>query len=489
MARLLRLVGSLSTAAVALSLTTLAFGSSGAPGAELGSPFASGSGTCDPSVGYTTFVALVDTYHSDPIAELTTDGAATLQAYPDDVDTGGAGRVWGAVGEPLSAGDHVSVQISCSASPVPVNYSVALYDAPSTPFELSGAATSCPGCSSTNRILFFPQATASYVAHLTLTQGSVKLSNGQSAEVFTSSGDFELGNFGHGHQGIYLTPLAGPTADWVLSIVALPVTLSGLKFDIPYTEPTHLATIEYTVDDDVTLNAAIKSSSGGVVSTLATNLAVQSGAHTLTWDGRNASGSAVADGTYTVSITYTDAAGHLGSGSASLGVDGTPPVMTPVSSTTRTPSGELVISVHDALSGLANATLSVDGIEVQSLASGGSQFVYVPADGWSPGKHQWNVTATDNVGNTSDSSGTFTAGAFAPPQCRVPRLIGRTPKRARRAIKSHLCSVGRVSHARSRNRLKGRVVAQHPRAGRRLRAHSRVRFSVGLGRGPQRSGA
>jgi hypothetical protein len=494
MARLLRLVGPLPTAVVALTLTTVAFASPGghtstvatprpSAAAGLGSPFASGSGTCDPIVGYTTFVALVDAYHSDPIVELTTDGPATLQAYPTDVDTGGAGRVWGAVGEPLSAGDHVSVQISCFASPADVNYSIALYDAPSTPFQLSGAATGCPGCSSTNRILFFPEATANYVAHLTLTQGSVDLSHGQSDQVFTSSGDFDLGNFGHGHQGIYLTPLAGPTANWALTIQALPVILSGLKFDVPYIEPTHVTTVSYNVDGDVTLSAVIKNSLGGVVTTLASDLAVPAGAQTLSWDGRNGSGTPVADGTYTVSITYTDAAGHSGSGSASLEVDGTPPVITPVSSTTRTPSGELVIGVHDALSGLGNAALSVDGVEVQSLTSGGSQFVYAPADGWSPGKHQWNVTATDNVGNTADSSGTFAVGTFTPPRCRVPRLIGKTPKRARRAIKRNLCSVGRVSHAHSRDRLKGRVVAQHPRAGRRLRAHSRVRFSVGLGRG------
>jgi len=93
MARLLRLVGSLPTAAVVLSLTTVAFASSGghgpaattpllSPAAGLGSPVASGSGTCGPGVGYTTFVALVGAYHSDPIIELTTDGPATLQAYP-----------------------------------------------------------------------------------------------------------------------------------------------------------------------------------------------------------------------------------------------------------------------------------------------------------------------------------------------------------------------------------------------------------------------
>src|SRR5262249_42054238 len=164
-----------------------------------------------------------------------------------------------------------------------------------------------------------------YSAHLTLTQGSVELSHGQSSQDFTSSGDFDLGQIGHGHQGLYLTPLAGPTADWTLSIQALPVVLSGLKFDVPYIQPTHVATLAYDVNGDVTLSAAVESSSGSVVRTLADKLAVPAGAHTLTWDGRDGSGSPVADGTYPVVLTYTDAAGHPGSGSTSLEVDATPP--------------------------------------------------------------------------------------------------------------------------------------------------------------------
>ena len=80
MARPVRLAGSLAAAAVVLSLTTVAFASSGgqprtaaprvpASAAEgLGSAFASGSGTCDPTVGQATFVAHMAAGHSDPIA-------------------------------------------------------------------------------------------------------------------------------------------------------------------------------------------------------------------------------------------------------------------------------------------------------------------------------------------------------------------------------------------------------------------------------------
>jgi hypothetical protein len=495
MTRPVRLLALLAVTAAVLALTTIAAGSSGdqrvpatprtssAP-TGLGSPFASGSGTCDPILGYTTFAAYITAGYSDPLAELTTNGPATLQAYPENVDTGGAGSVWGALGYPLSPGNTVRVQISCAGSPTDVDYTIALYDASPTPLTVSGAATACPSCFSTNEVQFWAPATADYVAHLTLTDGSVDLSNGQSDQVFTSSGDFPLGNFGQRHGAVYLTPLAGPTAIWALSIEALPVTLSGLQFAVPYIRPSQRTTIGYHLDGDVTLSAMIKSGSGAVVQTLATDVAVTAGDHTLEWDGLDASGYPVPDGTYTAALTYTDAAGNPGSGTTSVEVDSTPPVVTPVSLPKST-TANLVLDVRDALSGLGVATLSIDrGKGVQSLTAGESQFAYVPPDwGWSSGKHTWHVSATDNLGNTGSSSGTFTVGPLAPTPCRVPRLIGRTPKQARRAIVEHLCSVGRVSHGRSPDRLRGRVIHQHPRAGRRLREHARVRFRVGLGRG------
>src|SRR5215475_14920429 len=109
-----RRVALIAAAAVAL---TLAAGAAGDPAGRssqssgLGSPFASGSGTCDPSVGFATFRATAPGDYSAPIAELTTNGPATLEAYPKNVDTGGVGVVWGALGYPVSAGNLVTVEI------------------------------------------------------------------------------------------------------------------------------------------------------------------------------------------------------------------------------------------------------------------------------------------------------------------------------------------------------------------------------------------
>jgi len=68
--------------------------------------------------------------------------------------------------------------------------------------------------------------------------------------------------------------------------------------------------------------------------------------------------------------------------------------------------------------------------------------------------------------------------------CRVPRLFGRTLPGARRALAARHCRLGRVNRAYSKPRLKGRVIAQWPRAGVRLALNGRVR--VVRGRGPRR---
>lgn len=68
------------------------------------------------------------------------------------------------------------------------------------------------------------------------------------------------------------------------------------------------------------------------------------------------------------------------------------------------------------------------------------------------------------------------------PGCRVPRLVGRTLRRARAAIASSGCSVGEVSHRTSRKRLTGHVLAQRPRSGAVLPERTRVNVTVGRGR-------
>ena len=71
----------------------------------------------------------------------------------------------------------------------------------------------------------------------------------------------------------------------------------------------------------------------------------------------------------------------------------------------------------------------------------------------------------------------------ARPPCFVPNVIGKLlPKAKARIAKAH-CRVGTVTKKPSTPKKKGRVLAQRPRAGKKLRNGARVKLTVG--KGPQ----
>lgn len=60
--------------------------------------------------------------------------------------------------------------------------------------------------------------------------------------------------------------------------------------------------------------------------------------------------------------------------------------------------------------------------------------------------------------------------------CVVPKLTGKSLRAAKRALKSHDCSVGKIKHAFSPAVKKGRVITQKPKAGRHLAHGAKVGF-------------
>jgi hypothetical protein len=103
--------------------------------------------------------------------------------------------------------------------------------------------------------------------------------------------------------------------------------------------------------------------------------------------------------------------------------------------------------------------------------------------GWSGG----GCSGTGECQLTVSADATVTAN-FAPrpepppAKCAVPRLTGKTMSAAKRAIRAHGCSVGKITRARSRTIRKGRVISQKPKPGRRLKHGARVSFVVSKGR-------
>jgi PASTA domain len=91
--------------------------------------------------------------------------------------------------------------------------------------------------------------------------------------------------------------------------------------------------------------------------------------------------------------------------------------------------------------------------------------------------------------STAPKAGTQLAGSSAvnlvvsrgPRPCVVPSVVGKTLRSAASAISHANCRLGRVKHAFSSRVKPGRVIAQSPRPGRRLR--SRAPVSVVISRG------
>src|SRR3954451_14445554 len=90
----------------------------------------------------------------------------------------------------------------------------------------------------------------------------------------------------------------------------------------------------------------------------------------------------------------------------------------------------------------------------------------------------------DQAGNGNYNAApevTETVNALPARPCVVPKLKGKTFKAAKRALRTHSCSLGRVKRAFSARVKKGRVISQRPTPGRRLKHGAKVSLVVSKG--------
>jgi len=76
----------------------------------------------------------------------------------------------------------------------------------------------------------------------------------------------------------------------------------------PHTGQT--STLNYTLSEKCSININIYYSNGTLAKTLQTSTTKNAGTYTITWNGKNNSGSIVPAGTYTCRIYATDMAGN-----------------------------------------------------------------------------------------------------------------------------------------------------------------------------------
>jgi hypothetical protein len=181
----------------------------------------------------------------------------------------------------------------------------------------------------------------------------------------------------------------------------------------------------------------------------------------------------------------------------------------PVTTITAGPPGSTTENAAVFEFSASEAASLVCGLDGAGLAACASPVRY---EALATGDHVFRVQATDRAGNRSPAAEWRWTIAAAPPppppppsppqppppppvdpppkrppqvaRCVVPRVVGRTLRRARIMISSAGCRVGPVRHVYSTRIRKGFVVTQGPRAGRRLPRGTRVGMVVSLGKKP-----
>lgn len=154
------------------------------------------------------------------------------------------------------------------------------------------------------------------------------------------------------------------------------------------------------------------------------------------------------------------------------------------------PAVELTVNVSGAGSGTVMASpagiscptvcshgyLHGTSVSLAAAPDSGSTFT-----GWAGG----GCSGIGGCQVTADADTTVTA-TFAvkakPHKCVVPKVKGKALAAARQAIKSHDCSVGKVTHKTSRTIKKGHVIAQKPKPGSRLSHGAKVDLVVSKGK-------
>jgi subtilisin family serine protease len=143
------------------------------------------------------------------------------------------------------------------------------------------------------------------------------------------------------------------------------------------------------------------------------------------------------------------------------------------------------ISLGDSLSGLDGFSFTWSRqslVPVDQTKDAEEGVARTTSTGLESGAWWFGIRARDNAGNWTD---TTVLGPFvitgSTPHCTVPRLRGLTLVGAKRSLAKKGCALGRVSKTYSRRVRRGRVVAQRPGPGLRLRRGAKV--SVVLSRG------
>jgi uncharacterized repeat protein (TIGR01451 family) len=176
-------------------------------------------------------------------------------------------------------------------------------------------------------------------------------------------------------------------------------------------------------------------------------------------------------------VTATNLSGHASATSAAAAI---PSVGSTIDTLTVSKSGAGSGTITSSPSGISCGTVCSHGyghgteVTLTAAPAGGSAFT-----GWSGA-----CTGTSTCVVTTNVDATVTAAfSLVPKACVVPKVKGKTVKRAKRSIKAHHCTVGKIKRVTSRRVKRGHVISQKPNPGRRLHHGARVNLVVSKGKG------
>jgi uncharacterized repeat protein (TIGR01451 family) len=92
-----------------------------------------------------------------------------------------------------------------------------------------------------------------------------------------------------------------------------------------------------------------------------------------------------------------------------------------------------------------------------------------------------SVSASSTNGGSGNASASVTVTCPPPPpvKCVVPKVVGKKLAAAKKRIKKAHCSVGKIKHKHAAKSKRGKVLAQSPKPGRKLKNHAKVNLTVG----------
>lgn len=160
-----------------------------------------------------------------------------------------------------------------------------------------------------------------------------------------------------------------------------------------------------------------------------------------------------------------------------------------VTATFEAPPANYTLTVDKTGSGFGTVTSSPVGIScgttcthgytkgtsVTLTAAAGRGSIF---SGWS-GPCSGSGTCVIAINAAQTVTATF---RLLPKPCLVPKVKGKTLKRAKQLIRAHACGVGTVKHISSRTVKKDHVISQKPKPGKRLKHGAKVALVVSNGR-------